>query len=318
MTEGHRPLVSIIIPVYNGSNYMREAIDSALAQTYPDVEILVINDGSTDEGETDRIAKSYGDRIRYFYKENGGVSSALNLGISQMRGSYFSWLSHDDVYMPTKVENAVRALEQAGADENTLVLCKEAYIDGDSKPMRKKQENGLAQNEVLPWNRVLSALLDLGSFNGCSLLIPRATFTKCGGFDEHLRFNQDGFMWSKIFLNGYSLLCIPEIGVLSRIHGKQLTQTGRALFRSDCEAMSQYLIPELYARTNGQDRFLYRYARYNAKHGNREVVKQVRLAGGEKLRLDERLRLYVVSAYGTVRPLIRKLYYRLFWRIRTR
>ena len=81
---GSKPLVSIVIPVYNGSNYMREAIDSALAQTYENVEIIVVNDGSTDDGETDRIARSYGDKIRYFAKDNGGVSSALNKGIKEM------------------------------------------------------------------------------------------------------------------------------------------------------------------------------------------------------------------------------------------
>ena len=88
-----KPLVSIIIPVYNGSNFMREAIDSALAQTYPNIEILVINDGSTDN--TREIALSYGDKIRYFEKENGGVATALNLGIREMRGEYFSGLSHE-------------------------------------------------------------------------------------------------------------------------------------------------------------------------------------------------------------------------------
>ena len=62
-----KPLVSIIIPVYNGSNFMREAIDSALAQTYPNIEIIVVNDGSTDN--TREIALSYGDKIRYFEKE---------------------------------------------------------------------------------------------------------------------------------------------------------------------------------------------------------------------------------------------------------
>ena len=78
------PLVSIVIPVYNGANYMREAIDSALAQTYKNIEVIVVNDGSTDN--TDEIAKSYGDKIRYFKKENGGVATALNLGIREMRG----------------------------------------------------------------------------------------------------------------------------------------------------------------------------------------------------------------------------------------
>ena len=76
-----KPLISIVIPVYNGSNFLREAIDSALAQTYKNIEIIVVNDGSADDGETERIALSYGDKIRYFKKENGGVSSALNYGI---------------------------------------------------------------------------------------------------------------------------------------------------------------------------------------------------------------------------------------------
>jgi cellulose synthase/poly-beta-1,6-N-acetylglucosamine synthase-like glycosyltransferase len=70
-------LVSLIIPVYNGSNYLREAIESALAQTYPCCEVIVINDGSTDQGATEAIALSYGERIRYFSKANGGVASAF-------------------------------------------------------------------------------------------------------------------------------------------------------------------------------------------------------------------------------------------------
>ena len=91
------PLVSIVIPVYNGSNYLGQAINSALAQTYKNIEILVINDGSTDDGVTERIAKAYGSQIRYYVKENGGVATALNFGIQKMRGEYFSWLSHDDM-----------------------------------------------------------------------------------------------------------------------------------------------------------------------------------------------------------------------------
>ena len=89
LRKNENPLVSIVIPVYNGSDYLREAIDSALAQTYANIEVLVINDGSKDNGATESIALSYGDRIRYFNKENGGVASALNMGIEQMKGDYF-------------------------------------------------------------------------------------------------------------------------------------------------------------------------------------------------------------------------------------
>ena len=70
--------VSMIIPVYNGANYLREAIDSALAQTCPDCEVLVINDGSTDNGATEAVALSYGDKIRYFSKENGGLKFVIS------------------------------------------------------------------------------------------------------------------------------------------------------------------------------------------------------------------------------------------------
>ena len=104
------PLVSIIIPVYNGSNFLREAIFSALAQTYPNIEVIVINDGSNDNNKTDAIARSFGETIRYFYQENKGVASALNLGISQMRGDYFSWLSHDDIYLPEKIATQIKFL----------------------------------------------------------------------------------------------------------------------------------------------------------------------------------------------------------------
>src|SRR5512138_2643726 len=104
------PLVSIIMPVYNGSNYLKLAIDSALAQTYNNIEIIVINDGSNDNGSTEAIAKSYGDKITYLSKENGGVATALNLGIKHSRGEYVSWLSHDDMYFENKIERQMACL----------------------------------------------------------------------------------------------------------------------------------------------------------------------------------------------------------------
>ena len=90
--------VTILIPVYNGSNYLKEAIESALAQTYKNKEIIVVNDGSTDNGKTKEIALSYKDKIKYYEKENGGAPTALNYGIERMTGDYLSWLSHDDLY----------------------------------------------------------------------------------------------------------------------------------------------------------------------------------------------------------------------------
>ena len=114
------PLVSIVIPVYNGSNYMREAIDSALNQSYDNIEVIVVNDGSTDNGATEAIALEYGDRIRYIAKENGGVATALNEGIKAMKGDYFSWLSHDDWISSEKIKNLINSLGDFNKD--TVVL----------------------------------------------------------------------------------------------------------------------------------------------------------------------------------------------------
>lgn len=303
------PLVSIVIPVYNGSNYMREAIDSALAQTYERVEVIVVNDGSTDD--TEQIALSYGERIRYFRKENGGVSSALNLGIKEMRGEYFSWLSHDDVYTPDKIEvqiDALRGLEE----KNTLVLCKAELINKNSEPIqRRRRARALPCGEVLPWNTVLHCLLRNGSFNGCALLVPKTAFDVCGLFDERLRFNQDAFMWDKIFMSGFSLICTADICVKNRIHGGQLTQRRRDIYHKDCETVSTYLIPLLDDLTTDKDRFLADYAKHNAQNGNWLVVEDAFSVSMSSLNWKERILIGLLSCYGLIRPIIRKLFYAL-------
>lgn len=320
MQEFH-PLVSIIIPVYNGSNYMREAIDSALAQTYQNIEIIVVNDGSNDNGETERIARAYGDQIRYISKSNGGVSTALNTGIAHMRGVYFSWLSHDDVYTPDKVEKEVRALSGL-ENKETLILCESTHIDEHSRPIAmagNKAKIALPENRALTWDVALMRLLRDGPFCGCAFLISKAVFDKCGGFDEGLRFYQDGFMWTKIFLNRYSLFCIPDVCVKGRIHAKQLTQTGRALFRSDCEKVSEYLIPELEKISTRERNFLYEYIKYNARNSNQKVAKKAcRCANRAKLlRPGQWAAVIAACAWGRIRPLVRRAYYAFFHRIKT-
>ena len=214
------PLVSIIIPVYNGANYMREAIDSALAQTYSNIEIIVVNDGSNDGGKTRDIARSYGNKIRYFEKENGGVSTALNLGIKNMEGAYFSWLSHDDVYLPEKVQTEIDALRQAG-DMSRVVYSDRLHIRMPERKIVNYELNLPYRQEFLETGAIAPLL---GLISGCTLLIPKFYFDIYGYFDEIFRAVQDYKKWFEMF-RGKRLVYVDRPLILSRQHIEQTTHT---------------------------------------------------------------------------------------------
>lgn len=314
-----RPLVSIIIPVYNGSNYLRQAIDSALNQTYDRIEIVVVNDGSCDNGATETIARSYGDKIRYFEKLNGGVSSALNLGIANMRGDYFSWLSHDDLYESDKIERQVEALQNV--DGKTLICCDYAQIDAEGKLLNGfKPAISFRPGRIYTWQETLKGLLQKSVVHGCGLLIPKSAFDSCGGFDESLRFLQDTVMWYTIFLRGYSLLCTSDVSVKGRIHGNQLTQTSQELFRKDCAAVSDYLVREFLAVSNREYNFLRWYLYSDAINLPKEKIQKILQLGRQNMLLStyDILKVYLLYGYGKIRPVVRKIYYRLFRKMKTK
>jgi len=183
---GQGPLVSIVIPVYNGSNYLAEAIGSALAQTYGNIEVIVVNDGSTDDGKTESIAMAFGTSIKYVHKENGGVSSALNVGIRAMTGEYFSWLSHDDLYLPQRVE--LQLQEMWKYPEIKVSFC-------DTVMFKTRSTGAYGRRfaeEDMRSDRVQGALVFFKRWvYACSFLVHRACFDVIGGLNEELRTSQD-------------------------------------------------------------------------------------------------------------------------------
>ena len=215
----YSPLVSIIIPVYNGSNFIREAIDSALAQTYPNIEIIVVNDGSTDNGKTDIIVRSYGDKIRYYKKKNGGVSSAINYGIDQMKGDFFSWLSHDDVYCQNKIQAEIDYLNKHNLLHKKVIL----FSDYQIIDRRGNTIADFTINHSLATKHPSYALLR-GAINGNSLLIPKSAWKEYGKLDERLICTQDYEKWYEMSKT-YTFTHIPEILIKSRYHSGQVTNT---------------------------------------------------------------------------------------------
>jgi glycosyltransferase involved in cell wall biosynthesis len=232
-----QPLVSIIIPVFNGSNFMREAIDSALAQTYKNVEIIVVNDGSNDEGKTEKIALSYGDKIRYFFKENGWVSSALNMGIKQMKGDYFSWLSHDDQYYPQKIEAQILYLKDL-QDKSTILYTDFSYMDEKSIFLSDYKVKHVPPEHFRP------AFIWGGLINGCTLLIPKKCFNTFGLFNESLRTTQDYELWFR-FSERYSFVHMPQIMVKSRLHSNQVAVRIRPIMKQEENKLYTHFITKI-------------------------------------------------------------------------
>lgn len=212
------PKISVIIPVYNGDNYINEAIDSVLAQTYKNYEIIVVDDGSTDK--TRKVVEKYKGKIKYFYKQNGGVASALNYGISKMTGEYFAWLSHDDLYLPDKLEIQVNCMRSL-INKKTILFSNFDLMDFNYKIFSHFDclKDTTTKELCIGYYPVVK-----GCINGCTILINKDCFSEVGLFDEKLRTSQDYDMWLRLFKK-YPSYSISKTLVKYRIHPKQDTNS---------------------------------------------------------------------------------------------
>lgn len=183
----NKPMISVVIPVYNGANYLGEAIESVLNQTYKGYEIIVVNDGSEDNGKTRDVALSYGRNIRYFEKKNGGVASALNFGIRQMQGDYFAWLSHDDVFCENKLEDQLQAIFASGKEAaiamGNYCLCNQDFTESINTEF----------DRFYPLEQICRSafLLFWGEVHFSSFLFHKSHFERIGLFREDLLTAQD-------------------------------------------------------------------------------------------------------------------------------
>ena len=234
------PMVSIIIPVFNGADFLSQAIDSALEQTYNNIEVVVINDGSNDAGATARIAASYGDRIRYFEKPNGGVATALNMGMDKMVGAYFSWLSHDDLYVNEKIEQQIAFLSSLPSESrDRAVVYSDFYVfTNDPEKTIPVLMRGANPEAFRYWLTMESRI------HGCTLMIPKTVLMEMGGFNEALRTTQDYDLWFRMAKN-HPFLYASGFLVKSRSHANQGTVTMSDLVKLECSTLLSSFVENL-------------------------------------------------------------------------
>jgi len=206
--------VSAVIPVYNGAAYVAEAVLSALAQTRPPMECLVIDDGSTDA--TPDVVRELGDAVRYERQERAGVSAARNRGARLARGALVGFLDHDDVWSPTKLERQLEALRDPTA---TLALCAVDVVD----------ERGTVQatKRLRARTDLLTGML---TFDGtetvsCSSagLVRREELLRMGGFDPALSMSADWDLLFRMLLAG-PVAYVDDALVRYRVHGENMSR----------------------------------------------------------------------------------------------
>lgn len=185
MTES---LVSVIIPTYNRLEYVQAAIDSVLQQTYPNYEIIVIDDGSTD-GTRDVIPLKYAGRINYYYQENHGRSAARNFGASLARGVYLAFLDSDDAWLPLKLQKQVAKFSTSTASEVAAVCSSVYFIDKFGNLIYKKPIGRLPKLHNYQMQRFFNAPIILAPPS--NMLIRKECFDKVGGFDNELSYGED-------------------------------------------------------------------------------------------------------------------------------
>lgn len=218
-------LVDIIIPCYNSGHYLPQAIDSALAQTYRPINILVVDDGSTDN--TREIVESYSRDAHYYYQENKGLPGARNTGIRRTHGEYVALLDADDVILPSKIADQARFLTE---NEHVDIVFSDTLLVWDDK-LDKPLVDWRPFKE---WDDYLEPFVLMCAFQPHAPLIRRRVFEKHGLFKEEMTIGcEDWEFWLRCVLEGAVIRHFPKFHALYRKHEGSMTAELWALERQE-------------------------------------------------------------------------------------
>ncbi len=195
--------VSVIVPLYNKAPYVRRALDSVAAQTFRDFELIVVDDGSTDEGAS--VVESFGDvRVRLIRQENAGPGAARNRGIKEARGEVLAFLDADDEWLPTYLEEGLRALDTAGPSAAAATCGYFEHPSGaSSEAMWRARALTEGVRRVTPETPPALFVSMLAYMSPCTTVARAESVRRWGGFYEGRRclYAEDAHLWMKVLLN---------------------------------------------------------------------------------------------------------------------
>lgn len=292
------PRVSVIIPTFNCVAFLGSAIDSVLAQTYTDYEIIVVDDGSTD-GTRECIAK-YGARVKYFHQSNQGVSAARNLALDHATGEFIAYLDADDIWCPGKLEAQVGYLDSH--QECGLVHTEVSVIDEDSRIIHAcfNRETGRS----VPRGKCLNDLLQRCHIQTLTVMERRSWSDRAGPFDLRLPVAQDYMHWIMLVIAGAEVGYLDQpLGMYRWRQGSLMSSQSR-LWRDLCTICRIILAETTVVQCHGSD----------AESLLRNQYYKYRRSLAYLDRIEGRKRLAVESLFDLIRekPFKAELYVDLF------
>ncbi|MBM4035209.1 MAG: glycosyltransferase [Planctomycetes bacterium] len=217
------PRVSVIIPAFNAERYLRETLQSVLAQTYRDLEVIVVDDGSTDG--TAALAETFASEVaqasrlcpvRVIRQANAGPSAARNRGIREARGELIAFLDSDDLWLPDKLAEQVPLFGGTGVPPVGLVYCHAERMDSEGRPLPTAQA-------PKPVGRVFKDFLLRNHCPTSAAVVRRQCFEACGYLPEDMVWAEDWHLWLRL-ARRYDFAAVPRILVRHRVHPGALTK----------------------------------------------------------------------------------------------
>jgi glycosyltransferase involved in cell wall biosynthesis len=215
------PLFSVVVPAFNSARTVAAAVASALSQTVSELEVVVVDDGSTDD-TAEIVGRIEDPRVRLVSQPNRGLSAARNAGIARARGRYVALLDSDDLYMPNYLALSLDALEST---DNVGFAYADGYVfDAATGKVRRRTAMARLHPPIPPPQEPNAFLLELlrRNFILAWTTIPRSVLDAVGGFDESRSSAEDYELWLRILLHGYRAAWIPGQHVLYRRHAGQM------------------------------------------------------------------------------------------------
>lgn len=217
MNSCSKSKVSVIIPCYNAERWIGEAIESCLAQTYRPIEIIVVDDGSTDDSI--KIVKQYGEKVTLETGPNLGGNHARNRGFELSSGDYIQYLDADDFILPEKIERQIRVLEETGADVVYGDWRHQTHFSNDTVVIDEVNVSGHQQD-------VLESLLSGWWVALHSIIYKRKTVLETGGWSEIIMAGQDKYFFISVALSGAKIVYSPGCFSIYRRYGDVTVSTG--------------------------------------------------------------------------------------------